>query len=1146
MSKLKKNSDNYAYQNSNPVTNTDTIFIEPIVKLLKDRCNLIGLVGRSGSGKSSVVRGLTSSVSDFNFLEVSFKSIDSKLDAEQTVYQNFINRFIMQLLKVHDNKSSYEYQTIKSYFRPHDKKQSSKFEKFISVYGVFVTTFLLLMLVSYSFKVFVGSFANPLFVGFALLGFMVLLIMINRMNENKHSNLDIEIDYNMETVIELINSLSKSKPVVLVIEDLDRFNTIEVFDILTDITSSVNDNVQFIVTTNGENFASVESRIKYFDGYLDVLGIDDNTILISRANECLVDDKAIDQEVLGRILPLIKDIRVFNAIYNNYLIMLSNYQKIDSDINMTSRSEIFVVSYYNTLYPTHTAVGGKLHNLINKLNDPTFLLRGLKKADKEEVAELLKSESLTSITQSHKVILDKVIKEVKSVSIDLGLDESLLAFLLLNNYLKVNYTMYLSYHNMTDEESIKVELQRQFMYLFSKVEIEGDPLTGFTYIDQNLIDSFDDYDFINKNFSNAKTISILLKDQKHKQNKDKLTYVLSNFDYNDEVNPGAYAKPNLRGELLVESSNKGIIANAFDLIYQEVSNNDELILKYLSEFLRTKEVDMSELKVIKSNINQIKTVPQYRFLILMIIYKHYLSHMSLSMWDRIYLVEEFNYNNFTPLMIELLYIHFGQVSGVYINKNLFDILEYQVINNEVDNHAKLVFIDTYINDICITKIDNEFKINDLKRFNDFVAKVYPNARLKKYVNHRMFNKNDQNMHFIFKHNLHFKLEPQYAFDYALVNYVADVTDIAHEMIYLYLNKHIDPEKMRDKKVIKFIEMYNVSNLQLSKFNGNLKKYVIENELFMLNQENFKELYKVKRMDLLISNYALTEDYIKLEVINKIGRHVELNYNDEELIAEFIDKTNYRFNDVNNLSITNIEKLAMQNRIAFAHRLVNDIKEKAKNNSQYIKIMSYLLIDAKNNDFKDLVIDPSVLENNFSKNVSLLLNSSDVDMEARLWYYQLVKRKIEFKINKNTPINLASNYLLKVNDDHKQFKKYINSVENQELLSGHIFDYYPKVYPKFFTPSYEQIKKLGLMNDIKAMSKDEILDYLPKVEGIEKELSFVLIELNLMEDITFDDDSRKSYVIDPIYAKHIDYLKLLKEAGIISKYAKAKETYRIYK
>lgn len=474
------NIDPKLYKNNLPVEPEDNHEVQVLSEYLRGESKVIGLFGDYGSGKSSIIKKVEEENKhiDFHILSVpNFMDTNTtpKNMDESVIKQEVRKSITMQLISLFDSND--EIKAIKKKLLIHTFEMPSYWD--ILVVTVLVSLFLIQVTFDFSLDNIYANMSKYIWITIFILFMLILVVRIfcaikkmiikiknAKLTDFKFSQISLKqdgpntfIDYDLETIVALIEASRNSKPkdwwkfwekpknkeVVIVIEDVDRYDSVAVFQELMHIVNACK-KVKFIIPMKHGILNSISEEAKYFDAQCFVLPVNDKMNLYEYIEKTLSEnsDFNVNAEVLRQTSPYIDDFRVFNAVYNKYLSLIENYTKIDDEPSIDERSNIYAISVLQTLMPEEVKNVGATNTKFSMFCDSIF--------DKKEIVKYLtkgykKIIDVTKKSQKLEGDADLVEKEIKNIN-----EENL------KNTIKfLNYDLYfkMKANNMYMEQEIK-------------------------------------------------------------------------------------------------------------------------------------------------------------------------------------------------------------------------------------------------------------------------------------------------------------------------------------------------------------------------------------------------------------------------------------------------------------------------------------------------------------------------------------------------------------------------------------------------------------------------------------------------------------------------------------------------------------------
>ena len=341
--------------------------------LSEDPIKNIALTGPYGSGKTSIIKTFEKK-NTYKFLYISlatFKESHEEKGPDKDQL-NMIERSILQqmLYDADANKFPYsrfnriaipEYPFAKSMvfvswivvcaylYSSRDKFLTMEFFTNLSWYSIFVILFTLGIPTIVISGIYKATF------GMSLKKISLKDAEIETAEISEKSILNRHID-------EIIYFFQMTEYDVVVIEDLDRFESPEIFLKLREINKLINDNkktsgrIKFLYALRDDMFAN-KDRAKFFDFIIPVVPIINNRNSLDKMLERLKGERfaeKVDRQFLREVSLYIDDLRLMNNVFNEFAIYNA---KLGSDsLNIT---RLLAMMIYKNVYPGDFE---KLHN----------------------------------------------------------------------------------------------------------------------------------------------------------------------------------------------------------------------------------------------------------------------------------------------------------------------------------------------------------------------------------------------------------------------------------------------------------------------------------------------------------------------------------------------------------------------------------------------------------------------------------------------------------------------------------------------------------------------------------------------------------------------------------------------------------------
>lgn len=258
-------------------------------------------------------------------------------------------------------------------------------------------------------------------------GMSFLIVMIHRINKSSFgiylksfSLKDIEIaseTHNQESILnkhldEIIYFFQSTKYDLVIIEDLDRFNSSDIFVTLREINSLINSNsgvkrkIRFLYALRDDIFMNVD-RTKFFEFIIPVIPIVNSSnsidIMLEQARRLSLDGR-LSRQFLRDVSRYLNDMRLINNIFNEYAVYLAILEG-DGD-SVLEKNKLLAVLIYKNVFPKdfeHLHLGqGNFANILKQKEN--FV------AETENIYKIEIKEIEGSIKQSEQQIAKNLIE----------------------------------------------------------------------------------------------------------------------------------------------------------------------------------------------------------------------------------------------------------------------------------------------------------------------------------------------------------------------------------------------------------------------------------------------------------------------------------------------------------------------------------------------------------------------------------------------------------------------------------------------------------------------------------------------------------------------------------------------------------------
>lgn len=371
------------YELTPSININDNTYLNYLVAAL-DKKNItnIALSGPYGSGKSSILKALIkkmSNNSNYKFLNISlatFKDKEEKVELTAEEYASIEKSILQQM-----------FYSVEQSEIPNSRFRRIKFDKNISrnsfLFSIWIVSIIELFS-PYTFIYHYFSYFDLTFIfsiifglGFLKLGKTIYEATSNiKLSKFIIQNQEISFDNDKQTSIlnsnidEIIYFFNTTNHNVMIIEDLDRFDNLEIFIKLREINTLLNNRtngkkITFIYAIKDDMFKN-KDRTKFFDYVIPVVPFINSSNsskkllelikkenLLNGANE--KNSNKIDEKFIKDISIYINDMRFLINVFNEFI---QYTHKLTTDIELDFNS-LFAISLYKNYKPDDFA---KLHN----------------------------------------------------------------------------------------------------------------------------------------------------------------------------------------------------------------------------------------------------------------------------------------------------------------------------------------------------------------------------------------------------------------------------------------------------------------------------------------------------------------------------------------------------------------------------------------------------------------------------------------------------------------------------------------------------------------------------------------------------------------------------------------------------------------
>lgn len=472
--------------------------------------NNIALTGGYGSGKSTIIGTFKALNSQYEYLNISLASFnkkenietltpkDEKLQKEEL--ERLLEVSILQQIFYHVKPEEIPESRFKRIINTPDWKIWSISIGFI----IWVSSSVILLKYDYLDKINPNSWnSKDAFDWFALIIFIIEFIglglfskLIIKLFSNSKINKvsikgEVELGDNVnksvfnEHLEEILYFFEVTEYNVVLIEDLDRFDSTDIFtklreiNILLNNSKLINREINFVYAVGDDLFDDKKERVKFFEYIIPVIPF----INSSNADEQLktlikeagLDENIFTKEFISDITTFIDDIdmRLLTNIFHEFVI----YRKTLKPEFIKKNDELFAMITYKNIDPKDftklNRKEGKLYELIN--NKRSYIKKFINKIDtkielKNSQIKDIEKHTINDVEELKCIYLKNILLTLpKHGTIDIK--NTLVEFDTVVSSQKLNYSIYNTYYNRIDSHNHSIDFS----------EIENEINEDFTY-----------------------------------------------------------------------------------------------------------------------------------------------------------------------------------------------------------------------------------------------------------------------------------------------------------------------------------------------------------------------------------------------------------------------------------------------------------------------------------------------------------------------------------------------------------------------------------------------------------------------------------------------------------------------------------------
>jgi len=482
--------------------------------------NNIALTGGYGSGKSTIIGTFKEINPQYEFLNISLASFNKKKSddvltpAEIKLQKEELERLLEVSIL----------QQIFYHVKP-DEIPESRFKRIINIpdwkiwiisisFILWVSSSVLLLKYDYLDKINPNNWnSKDSFDWFALFIFIIAFIglglfskliiklfsnsKINKVNIKGELELGDNVNKSVfnEHLEEILYFFERTKYNVVIIEDLDRFDSTDIFTKLREINILLNNSklidreINFVYAVGDDLFNDKKERVKFFEYIIPVVpfinSVNADEQLIKLIKDSGLNEDIFSKDFMSDITTFIDDIdmRLLTNIFHEFVI----YRNIlNPDIVSNKNDELFAMITYKNIDPKDfNLLGKKEGNLFKIINSKHIYVRKIRKEIESKIDRLTKyiestiNENISDLDELRRIYLYQILSKLPSNAIYFS-QLDILEYIDETNFNKLIESKYLEY---TYKHPNYYETHRNNLN-FNFSEIEKEVNSTYTYADR--------------------------------------------------------------------------------------------------------------------------------------------------------------------------------------------------------------------------------------------------------------------------------------------------------------------------------------------------------------------------------------------------------------------------------------------------------------------------------------------------------------------------------------------------------------------------------------------------------------------------------------------------------------------------------------
>ncbi|MGG7468306.1 hypothetical protein [Chryseobacterium arthrosphaerae] len=467
----RNNEENIKLEVLSPLDKKDDFRVKKYLKHIKDAIDNedvknLALSGVYGSGKSTIIKSFKSLYSDIKILHISLASF---IEIKDTDYKDFKDQIQLNILQqiIYSQKADKLPESRINRITETNIWNKNNWINMSSILGILISTYTLLSFykfqlnpnnwylsntfgefftsISWSFIVLILILLISLFFGGQLIIKSFINSKINKISLSGEAELgkkDDNKDILNKHIDEIIYFFEKIHIDVVVIEDLDRFNTTEIYRTLREVNFLINTylenleqnnlrKITFLYAIKDDLFLNELDRTKFFDLIIPAIPFvnysNSKNVLSSKLDEIFKNERVFEKpskEFINTVSTFITDNRTLLNILNEFIIF-KEQQKLEQE-ELNPENLLAIVIYKNLRPKDFSKLHISLSNIDVVFKNKEKLIKSLIDEIRNKITkikqeiEVIKKDNLNSIKELNTIFLYHIREEISNSNV-LGL-----------------------------------------------------------------------------------------------------------------------------------------------------------------------------------------------------------------------------------------------------------------------------------------------------------------------------------------------------------------------------------------------------------------------------------------------------------------------------------------------------------------------------------------------------------------------------------------------------------------------------------------------------------------------------------------------------------------------------------------------------